>query len=419
MKLSQLEQRLCQKIQANERELIALLRDLVAIDTSDPPAENYDKCSDYLVTYLSDFLNDISILDLYNDSKSYNANKKMPRPNVLGILPGTNNRPTLHFNGHYDVVQATGNWNNGPYNPVIKDGRLYGRGSADMKAGIAAFLIALKTLVKESIPLKGALSFSFVPDEENDGPAGTKFLIEQNKVSADYCIVMEPSGGYGIYNGHKGNLLLELTVFGKAAHASSPWEGINAFDKMIDILTELKAKLKSKYKTDQYYILDPTQIREAGTISIGGRVSTGESPNVVPSKCSVTLDRRLAPGETITEALNDINSTLVAAKKKDPKLQANINILSEYEPCAISIDSPLVNVLTSSIESITNKQPSISLMKAGCDMRYFNYAGIPTVIYGPGDLSIAHQVNEYVDLSQVLLAAQVYAVTAIRLLEIQ
>ncbi len=416
--LNQVEQKICNRIQGLEDELIEVLSQLVSINTADPPGENYNECANFLVTYLEELSARVEIVQVAPESlpRHPSTGKPSSRPNVIAEIAGSGNGPVLHFNGHYDVVPAVGDWTFAPYKPEVKQGRLYGRGSADMKAGITAMMVAAKALKLEDINLAGTLSFSFVPQEEKDGPAGTKFLTEQKGVSADYCIVGEPSGGTDFFNGHKGCLWLEITTYGKSGHGSSPWKGINAFDKMVEVVQDINARIKPSLLHQEDIEPDTSVTSKTGTITLGGKVATGDLPNVVPPQCTLTIDRRLAPGEEVQKVLGDFSSILESLKKRDPKFSGDIKVLSRYESCVTPMESRLVDVLSESLGSVTGKTPEVSLMTAGCDMRYFHSLGIPTVIYGPGDLSMAHQTNEYVDVGRVITATQVYALTAMRLL---
>lgn len=419
--LNQVEQRVCKRVLALEDELIEVLSKLVSINTADPPGENYDECAKFLSTYLEALAARVEIVQVSPESLPRHpaTGKPLSRPNVIAEMVGSEKDPVLHFNGHYDVVSAVGDWTFAPYKPEVKEGRLYGRGSADMKAGIAAMMVAAKALKLENINLAGTISFSFVPDEENDGLAGAKFLTEQKRVRADYCIVGEPSGGIDFFNGHNGCLWLEVITYGKSAHSSSPWRGINAFDDMVEVIQEINTKIKPSLLHQEDIELDTSTASKTGAITLGGKVTTGDSPNVVPPQCTMTIDRRLVPGEGAQKVLGDFSSILKSLKKRNPKFKGDIKVLSQYEACVTPVESRLANTLSASLKSITGKTPEISLMTGGCDMRYFHAAGIPVVTYGPGDLLMAHQVDEYVEVGQMITAAQVYALTAMRLLRVR
>lgn len=192
-----------------------------------------------------------------------------------------------------------------------------------------------------------------------------------------------------------------------------PWLGINTFDKMIDLVNEIKKGLKlnsnySRSKETNY---------EDGTITIGGQVGTGDSHNIVPPCCRFTIDRRLGVRENTNNSLNEFFLILDLMKKKDLNFVSDIKVISKYEPCVTPINSKLVSIIKESIISLTCKTPKISLMNGGCDMRYFHKVGIPTVIYGPGDINLSHQEDEYVEINSLITAAQVYTLSAIRLFE--
>jgi len=411
-----LEKRVCSRIIDLKAELIWLLCELISIPTPNPPADNYDNFVQFLSKYIKTLGINVVVKKASSECLPDYKNKSLSKPNILAELKGSKNSPILHFNGHYDVVPAKEKWKfSEPYLPKIENDRIYGRGSSDMKSGIASMLIAAKAFKIENIQLPGKVVFSFVTDEENDGEFGTKFLIESEKIQADYCIIGEPSGGINYSNGHKGCLWLEIIIYGKAAHAAKPWMGINAFDKMIDLVKEIKKKLKleSNYRRGK----ETNYKYENGTITIGGKIKTGDSINVVPPYCSFTIDRRLGIRENTTDSLNEIVSIIDSIKKKDLNFISDIKVLSKYEPCTTPIDSKLISIIKESIKSVTNKTPKISIMSGGCDMRYFHQMGIPTVIYGPGNINLSHQVDEYVEINSLITAAQVYALSTIRLLE--
>lgn len=416
--LSQLEQKVCKSVLSLQDELISVLSELISVPTADPPGENYDVCVKVLSKHLETLGAHVEVVHAPPGTLSGtpSTGKLLRKPNVVAEIVGSENSPILHFNGHYDVVPAAGNWSSEPYKAEVREGRLYGRGSADMKGGIAAMIMAAKALKLENVNLMGTLSFSFVPDEENDGEAGAKFLTEQKRVQADYCIVGEPSGPTSFFNGHRGCLWLEITTHGKSAHASLPWLGVNAFDKMVKVIQEINTRIKSSLFHDEDIDLDLSTVSKTGTITLGGKVSSGDLLNVVPSLCTMTVDRRLAPGEDIKKVLGDFSSILDSLKEEDYKFIGDIKILSQYEACVTPIRSQFVNTLKELLKGVTGKIPGISLMMGGCDMRYFHCRGIPTLVYGPGDLSLAHQVDENVELRALVTAAQVYALTAIRVL---
>ena len=419
--MNELEQKVCKRIQEMEDELVEVLSGVVAINTPDPPGDNYDACAEFLSDYLKKVGASVRIEQVPTESlpRHPETGKPLSRPNVVAEIKGSGDGPVLHFNGHYDVVPAVGEWASDPYKPEVRDGKLYGRGTTDMKAGIVASMVAARALKLENVNLEGTISFSFVPDEENDLEAGAKFLVEQKKVQADYCIVAEPTGAEDFYNGHRGCLWLEIATHGKPAHGSLPWKGINAFEKMIAVAQEINNKIKPGLLHQEDTEVDEAVALKTGAITVGGKVTTGESPNIVPPRCTMTIDRRLAPGESVKGALADFTAVLESLKKRDLKFSSDYKILSQYEPCITSPDSPLVGAVKETIEKVVGRTPRISIMMAGCDMRYFHAAGVPTLVYGPGTKGMSHQQDECVKVKDLVTAAQVYALTAMGLLGVR
>jgi len=416
-----LEKEICRRIQAREDELIRLLSELIAINTADPPGENYDQCAQFLKSQLSDIGADVEIIQPYSEVLvQYGlAKKPVNRPSVIATVNGLKRKPVLHFNGHYDVVPASGSWRVDPYAATVQNGKIYGRGATDMKAGIAAMIMAAKVLRQENIQLDGTLSLSFVPDEERDGPAGTRFLIESGMISADYCIVGEPTGGVDLCYGHKGSLWLEITTYGRSTHGSRPWKGINAFTQMVEVVKEIDRNIKPSLLYQEGVDISDQVAGMTGTISLGGIISSGNSLNVVPASCMMTVDRRLAPGESPAQVLDNFHSILRGLEKKSSDFKADVRILSQYPAYVTSVDTLIISTLEDTLLDITGVKPELFLMLGGCDMRFFHSRGIQTVIYGPGIRGMSHQSDEYVELDKIVTATQVYAITALRLLGVK
>lgn len=340
----------------------------------------------------------------------------LPRPIVLAHFTSEGKTPELHFNGHYDVVPATGRWDTNPFEPVIRNGKLYGRGSSDMKGGIASMIIAAKALIESGAYFNGTISFSLTPDEETDGFAGSGFINQRKMVKADYCIIAEPSGIENVFNAHKGSLWLEITVVGRTAHGSTPWLGINAFEKVVKIARVIDEELKPKLanKVSKFPTTPPEGNR--ATIMLGGIVKGGTAVNTVPEKCSFTVDRRFIPEENIEETKGEFFNLLQKLQSQDDELKIETKILTETDACFIPLDSLLCKAVMESVEGVINKKPSITMCMGSLDMRYFVNSGIPTISYGPGSMGMAHAENEYVSINDLATAAKVYALTALKLL---
>jgi succinyl-diaminopimelate desuccinylase len=273
-------------IDAHSGDLVARLQQLVGISTVNPPGINYASITSYLVHELQA----VGLKARRLPIPAAKAKKILPRDqhdypryNVLGQLAVRGAKKTIHFNAHYDVVPVSGSWRHGsPFSGAVSGGWIYGRGTADMKGSIASLLLALQALKATKTASKLNVEVSFTADEETDSLLGAGWLVENAPIKPDYAIVMEGGEGDQICCGHNGVVWLEVTVHGRAAHGSTPEEGINALEKMsalILALDEYKAKLaKQTFTTPDGTVMRPT-------MNLGGVFSSGEGGkiNTVPA----------------------------------------------------------------------------------------------------------------------------------------
>ncbi len=240
--------------------LVKLLCGLIEIPTVNPPGENYREITDYLTSVLKEIGLRAEVIRVPRDvvAKYYPEYVDYPRYNVIARF-SKGKGPTIHFNGHYDVVPAGSGWTMKPFKPVVKEGKIYGRGATDMKGGIATIITTAKALIEADAEFNGTIELSFTPDEETGGQTGVGYIVEEGLVKPDYAIVAEPSGLDLIWIGNKGAVWLLVEVFGRQAHGSTPWKGVNAFEKMVELaykmIHELKPKIESKKSKYDYGIL--------------------------------------------------------------------------------------------------------------------------------------------------------------------
>jgi len=254
------------------------------------------------------------------------------------------------------------------------------------------------------------------PDEEIGGICGANYMLEAGISKPNYCIIAEPSGYDRIWIGHKGVLWGEVTVYGKTAHASTPWLGVNAFEKMVNLAKKMISTLKPKVESKvTKYETDVPEGKRA-TIVLGSIVKGGVKINVVPDKVVFQFDRRVLPEENFEEAVKEIESVIEEAKQEDPELKAELKILFKAKPAAISPQSKLPSTLRDAVKEVIGREPRLTLSTGFLDSRFFVERGVETVTYGPGDLSQAHVANEYIELSKIPLASKVYALTILKML---
>jgi len=322
---------------------------------------------------------------------------------------------SLIFNSHTDTVSPGNieNWDQSPYKLTRKGDELFGLGSCDAKGSLVAMLVAFEVLAskpfsfrrvtEEQTLLKGRLILQAVCCEETRG-RGT--LAETTKgIKADAAIIGEPTELVPMI-GHKGGLGVEVTVFGKPAHASSPEEGINAISNMASVIQAL-----DKLAEDISKRRDPLIGKASLAIT---QINGGRATNVIPDQCVITIDRRLIPGETLKEALDEISATVNNEKKANPSLVVSIEEKIGISPCSISPEESIVKTVKDSIYQVTKKKREVTGFNACCDMWCLvEKANIPTVILGPGKLSMAHKVNESVSINELYEAVKIYTAIAL------
>ena len=334
------------------------------------------------------------------------------RPNVV-ISIGDGDGPTIAMNGHLDTVPVSDPdaWESGPFEPRLSaDGKLlFGRGAGDMKSATGV-MIYLMDLLKDA-PLKGRLQAHVVADEELSGKLGTIHLL--NEVAAgrlpkpDYCLIGEKSD-LKVRNAERGILGLEIVFHGRASHtAAARATGINAIAKAA------KGVLALEKEIDKFHPAVGSPVISVNTIR------AGVAHNVVPGECTISVDRRLIPGETKESAVAEIRAALDAVAATDPDFKYELRIDPHGDFIAANIteaDSPLVKAVQDGIRSVTGQEPEYFVAWAGAtDGRFYRAAGIETVGYGPGG-ERAHGANECVYVDDLVTQARVYVETITRLL---
>lgn len=326
------------------------------------------------------------------------------RPNVLGRLRGAGDGPVLAFNTHLDTVPEGNGWTHAPFGAHIIDGQLYGRGAVDAKGPLAAFLAAIEALVRSGTRLRGDLLMTAVADEETCS-TGARQLVPT--LTADLAVVGEPTHlGVGI--AHRGSLRPVIVITGRTAHSSRPRAGVNAAYAAAPVLQALETYAASlEHRPSHPLCGSPTA---AVTL-----VSAGIKENVIPGRCEITLDRRLVPGESEAQALAEVAAVLERLRTDHPGLQVEIERCMPTTGSASEIDKshPLVGLVLEATGKALGRPSHVYGMSGACDMTHFRAAGIPCLVVGPGDESLAHQPDEHMDLVQLEQGALTYALTAL------
>lgn len=327
------------------------------------------------------------------------------RPNVVASL-GAGTGPTLLFNAHMDVVPAGEGWTRPAYGGAVEDGRVYGRGAVDDKGPLAAMLAATLALHELRLPLRGRLVMCAVVDEEQ-ASLGSRILMKT--LRGDLGLVGEPTGG-DVVLAHNGSLRPMLKVIGRAAHTSRPEEGVNAISKMAQVVGAV-----DRWHRQLRRRRHPLTGSASAAVSL---ICGGDQPNVIPELCHALVDRRLIPGETEEQALTELRAMFDRLAQKDPALRVEIDHLvpTTGGPAETRRDSPIVELVCSAAREALGREPKLTGLGGACDMVHLASAGVPTVVFGPGDPRQAHKPDEHIEIQALVECARAYGLVAVRAL---
>jgi succinyl-diaminopimelate desuccinylase len=301
-----------------------------------------------------------------------------------------------------------------PFTPVVRDGKVYGRGASDMKGGIASVVGAVRALVESGWePRRGVLELSFTPDEEVGGETGVKYMLDEGLASPSHAVVAEPSTSSRIWIGSRGAVWARVRIYGKQAHGSAPWLGLNAFEAMAEIATWLRRNYiprLSEKKTD----LPMDDPRAASpTLTMGGEVRGGAKTNIVPGFYEFSLDRRLIPGEDPDAVEEELRRAVDEAARETgvagQGYRIELAVDGKASATYIPPDHPFVELVARTVKETLGVDPQRTVCIGGLDTRYFQERGIAAVTYGPGGIGVAHMPDEYVPISELENTAKVYA----------
>jgi acetylornithine deacetylase/succinyl-diaminopimelate desuccinylase family protein len=332
------------------------------------------------------------------------------------VLPG---RPNLYASvgppsddgilvlGHTDTVPAGDGWTRDPFGASVESGRLVGRGAADMKGGLAAAVAAMTALLRTGVPLRKRVTLAAVIDEEEHGRGVRSLLARRPK--ARCALVPEPTELETV-TACRGNCYVEITVEGRAAHAGSAWLGRNAIYGAVRVVESIR-RLDDELAEATHPLLG----RAAWSV---GTIHGGIATAMVPAACSVTVDRRLLPGQTGAQALGEVERSLGRLALEEDGLRASAELLMEIPSFELPPDDPLVRVVQrASVDAGAPARP-VGGWTAACDGGYvMRDGGIPSIVLGPGSVADqAHKPDESIELSEVFLAARIYALAMLRVL---
>jgi succinyl-diaminopimelate desuccinylase len=388
-----------------ESEMAALVAELIAIPTENPPAKFYGACVDLLEARLHGSGLECQRLqpEGFTPGAAY-------APEILLATHGRGKR-TIYFHGHYDVVPAQ---SPAQFQPLTKEHFVFGRGSTDMKGGIVAMLYAIRALQKFDVELRGKIKLVLVPNEETGGADGTAWLARQGLLERGGVgmLLAEPTSGV-VWNANRGAISLRVRVFGKPAHVGLQHQGENAFERMGTVVGKLQ-KLKREVEKRTTQVSVGLEQARNSILMLGGESGGGTNFNVVPAECWFTVDRRINPEENLAVEKDRLLEVLKSCQ--DEGIPLEWEIFQEGAAASCEKDGVLGETLSRSVQAVTGKIARFEMCPGLLENRFYGAQGIPACAYGPGLLAVAHGPNEYVDLRRVVETAAIYALTAIEML---
>ena len=378
-------------------ETIALLRELVRIPSVNPPGDVRDAigvCQRVLAA--AGFACEV-------------VSRDETMPNLIASF-GEGDGPTLCFNAHVDVV-PTGEesaWTHAPFGAEVADGRVYGRGAGDDKASVTAQVMAAVALARSGIALRGRLIVNEVADEEVGGVQGAAYIVGDGLIRADMVIVGEQTMNR-VCVGEKGSAGQVVTVYGRAAHGALPREGANAIEGAALVIVALRERLWPRLADRTHRYFHPS----SASINM---IDGGVKSNVVADRCSFMIDRRLVPGEDPSDVQTEIRAIAEETVAAIPGLRVTVESPHETGPASMADPtSDLVRAMLAANARL-GLDGDLTGFSMASDGRFFARAGMPTIIYGPGDPKLAHVPDEWVGIDEVLEATRAYALAAVAIL---
>jgi len=402
-------------------EMVQFTADLVRIPTVNPPGEEYDACAHFLGDFLQRRAFEVEYIAAEGRPEH---TPRHPRVNVIGSRRGGPG-PVVHLNGHIDVVPAGDGWTVEPFGGAVRNGRVYGRGVCDMKAGIAAAVFAAEAIERAGVTLPGTIEISGTVDEESGGFAGVAHLAESGRIArgrTDFVIIPEPLNVDRICIGHRGVYWCEVTERGRIGHGSMPFLGVSAIDGMGRLLQSVREELMPALAARRTAVpVVPPGARHA-TINVngiaGGQPIDGIQTPCVADLCRATFDRRFLIEEGFDATRQEIVELVDRIAATAQGVRFDVRDLMVVHPTRTPDDSPVIAALEQSIHSVLGRRAQRIASPGTYDHKHVaRIAGIPhCVAYGPGELELAHQPDEYCRIEDIVNAAKVIALATLDLM---
>jgi len=362
----------------NKKRLIKLTRDLIRIDSQNPPGNEYR-----IACFVKRYLDSLGL-----KTRFYEFKKR--RPNVVAVLAGKNKKYSLLITPHLDTVPAGNNWRFNPFKGALRKGKIYGLGATDCKGNLACGLEAINSLVEKRTLLDYNLIFAATSDEESGSDLGIIPLLEKGILNPDAAVVLD-SDDFAIIVTQKGLIHLKVKIQGVRAHGAYPWRGVNAIDIAVDILKELKQH-KFNFVKNKY--LRPPSVN-VGTIRGGDKV------NIVADWCEFELDFRFLHGMSEKQILKDLRSIISRHTRK-----FTIEVEGAQKPYKIHESHSLVRNFAGAISKFA-RTPRVLGSEGATTITFFQKRNIPAIATGFGSQGCAHTADEYAKIDNLYKGALV------------
>jgi succinyl-diaminopimelate desuccinylase len=403
-------------------DLVELTRELIRFPTVNPPGEAYRPCAEFIGERLArrGFK-----VEYVRGEGAPGDSDRYPRTNVIARWEGSCPGPCVHFNSHIDVVQTGAGWTVDPFEGVVKDGRVYGRGACDMKGGMAASIIAVEALIDSGVELPGALEISGTVDEESGGYGGVAYLAERGWFTpprVDHVIIPEPLNVDRVCIGHRGVWWAEIETKGRIAHGSMPFLGDSAIRHMSAVLEgfehELYPALASRH-SDMPVVPDGARQSTMNINSIHGGAQEGHDGLPAPcvaDSCRMIIDRRFLIEEGLADVKGEVTGLLDRLVEGRQGFRYEIRDLFEVAPVMTDRDNPVPRETARAILEVLGRQAQFVCSPGTYDQKHIDRIGKlkDCIAYGPGILDLAHQPDEWVGIDDMTAAAKVMARAAAR-----
>jgi len=418
---------LFQAIDARRDDLISLTRDLLRIETLNPPGTGYREVCDFLEARLTKsgfHCETIRAVGAPGDSDAY------PRWNIVAHRDGAGPGDCVHFNSHTDVVAVGEGWTRDPFGAEVEGDLIYGRGACDMKGGLAASIIAVEAFIEVCPDYRGAIEISGTADEESGGYGGVAFLAERGYFDPErvqHVIIPEPLNKDRICLGHRGGWWAEIETKGEIAHGSMPFLGDCAVRHMGAVLQSFEDRLfpaMAERRTEMPVVPDGARASTMNINSIhGGQPEFAPGDTSLPAHCvpdsaRIVIDRRFLVEEKLDEVRGEIVALLEDLKSKRPDFRYELREINTVLPSMTEKTAPVVQTVAAAIHDVLGQEASYVASPGSYDQKHIDRIGKlkNCIAYGPGILELAHKPDEYVSIQDMVDSAKVMGASLLTLL---